>query len=749
MGDRLLIEGDCTAIKTRDAIILLSVPVVENGGLHAPEEQTGTIRLNAGFHPVRVVWFNRTDRYGLSVSYEGPGINRQPIPDENLFHIPAEPAPGATNYIRGLRYRNFEGAWWRHLPNFEHIAAVKTGVVENFDIAVRSRTEHVGLEFSGYIRVEREGDYTFYVHSDDGSRLFIGDSSMRVRVVGHEALPLPNPPDMRSHAAEAPDFERSVIEGTVTAFHRSQGALEVDVMTEEGQVIVNVAEDAGGSYTLRLQNRIRAVGVARRIHNLVGSSVVGEFFVQHWDDIEQIYITSTIWNAYPLSRIGDLPLLESSYDAEPVVHLSGAIIPMGDRQPMVIEDGSGRILLDGSVPDDYVGRSSHVLGRLSLDGTNAVLRSIQFQRLGESGTETNSLPVLTTAEQVSQLSLDEAPRGYPVRLRGVITSVNQFMGAVLHDSTRGVYLWLMMPEGTDPNEWSPPALQVGDYCEVEGVTMPYGFDPYVPVARLRILGAGTLPDPVQPTWDQLLNGSLHCNNVELEGVVSSIKDNTLSLLTRDGRINVELNPVGPELPRNCLGATVRLRGCLFASWDAESHRVVVGSIALDQYRVTIVQPAPADPVAIPLKGVGDILQFDPEGGALQRIKVSGVLLHNDPEFSYLMDGETGLRFMPVEAISARVGDEIEVVGFSDLSGPSPLLRDALVRRVGPSALPTPRRLKEGDLLRDEYDSTIVQLDGTLLSVSRRQDGSVLEIQSGLRRFLALLDDPVDVDELPP
>ena len=39
------------------------------------------------------------------------------------------------------------------------------------------------------------------------------------------------------------------------------------------------------------------------------------------------------------------------------------------------------------------------------------------------------------------------------------------------------------------------------------------------MSRLKSLGAGTLPEPVQPTWDQLMNGSLDDQQVEIRGVV--------------------------------------------------------------------------------------------------------------------------------------------------------------------------------------------------------------------------------------
>ena len=44
-----------------------------------------------------------------------------------------------------------------------------------FDISQRERKEYFAFRFTGYIRVPEEGVYKFYVASDDGSRLYIGN----------------------------------------------------------------------------------------------------------------------------------------------------------------------------------------------------------------------------------------------------------------------------------------------------------------------------------------------------------------------------------------------------------------------------------------------------------------------------------------------------------------------------------------------------------------------------------------------
>jgi hypothetical protein len=161
-GARLRLAGDCSVVKTKDAVRLTDVPVVDNDGLHAAAERSGSVYLTAGRHPIRVGWFNRTDRFALSVDYEGPGLPRQRTPDAALSHWRVDLHGGATNMVGGLDFRCCEGMWWSLLPNFNHLPAVASGETANFDIGVRTRDEHVGVQFTGYLEAPGAGRYTFY-----------------------------------------------------------------------------------------------------------------------------------------------------------------------------------------------------------------------------------------------------------------------------------------------------------------------------------------------------------------------------------------------------------------------------------------------------------------------------------------------------------------------------------------------------------------------------------------------------------
>jgi signal transduction histidine kinase len=352
-------------------------------------------------------------------------------------------------------------------------------------------------------------------------------------------------------------------------------------------------------------------------------------------------------------------------------------------------------------------------------------------------TNAGSLPVLTTAAEVHRLKREEAQRGYPVTFRGVVTSVlPERQAFILQDASRGLYV-----EDHSTIRSRPP--QIGEFLEVQGVTDPSLFAPIVAARQIVSLGEGHLPTPVYPTWDQLLNGSLDAQYVEIQGIITAVQTNGVTLLTQGGRIKLELRVTGltPEAMTHYEDALVRVRGCLLASWDYVTHEVRVGVIRIYGADISVDQPAPADLFAIPRKTAAELLLFDPQASAFQRVKVSGQIVHvRDAEY-YLTDGRTGLRFITKKPEQLMVGDQVEVVGFPELSGASPVLREAVARKTGQAAMPAAKNLPDGNLLQSDYDAMCVRLKGVLVSVRETPTEQILEIQNGLRTFVARLATP--------
>ncbi len=346
------------------------------------------------------------------------------------------------------------------------------------------------------------------------------------------------------------------------------------------------------------------------------------------------------------------------------------------------------------------------------------------------------LPVLTTASEVHQLTREEAQRGYPVKIQGVVTCVlPERQAFTIQDTTRGLYV-------VDSSESRSVPPKIGEYLEVEGKTDPSLFAPIVDADRVRELGVGRLPQPVHPAWDQLMNGSLDAQYVELQGIVTTVSTNSATLFTGDGRIKLELRVIGMKTAQmeRFEDAVVRVRGCLFASWDYVTHQVKVGEIRVYGAEISVDQPAPADLFSLPLKTVAELLQFNPQAGVFQRVKVSGQIIHAQAPEYYMMDGKNGLQFVLKKPVpELEPGDLVEVVGFPGLSGASPLLHEAVARKIGHAALPEARKLSPNNLIQEEYDSTRVKVDGLLMSVRETPVGQALEMRNGVRTFMARLN----------
>ena len=107
----------------------------------------------------------------LDLAKYGAGLT-ETFRDRRFEPIEASPVD-ETALGNGLRCKYFEGHWGR-LPDFDTLSTVKETITPGFDLSIWQRTADFGLHFRGYVRVPRDGVYTFYGTSDDGSRLQIG-----------------------------------------------------------------------------------------------------------------------------------------------------------------------------------------------------------------------------------------------------------------------------------------------------------------------------------------------------------------------------------------------------------------------------------------------------------------------------------------------------------------------------------------------------------------------------------------------
>jgi hypothetical protein len=214
---------------------------------------------------------------------------------------------------------------------------------------------------------------------------------------------------------------------------------------------------------------------------------------------------------------------------------------------------------------------------------------------------------------------------------------------------------------------------------------------------MKRLGQGRMPEPVRPSWNELANGSMDVQWVEFQGLISGVQSNRLTLLLPEGPLEVEMeNHFEPELKRY-QQAVVRIRGALFAMWNADSREVQFGSLLMRNASLSVDRPPPSDPFAAPIKSARDLLLFDAQATAFRPVKVRTQVLYADSQEVFAVDEGLGVRILAADAAKLRPGDLVEAVGYPEISGPSPLLRQALVRKTGTARLPEPKALAGPEL----------------------------------------------------
>lgn len=633
-GQRVRLEGLCSGGGVGEDRRMGPALVVDNDGVHAKAEKSGSVSLSAGRHPFILTWFNRENSPALDIWYEGPSLPRQKIPGTALFQPDSSRA--------GVAWKAYEGDWWQ-LPDFNGLTPVKTGIAPTLSPEIRTREALAAVQFAGALEIPRDGLYTFSTASKDGSQLWM--PLVEATVLGETAPPKPHALWGSRFLTNQDEAEWCVAEGTVTFAGGGAGAgAELELATTTGKMRVKVSNTRDWAPQTLWNSRVRVTGLARATFGADGHEQPG-----------------LLWAP-------------------------------GAEQVEVLEHAPAEA-------NDFAGDDSE-------------------------------LPTLTTVEEIKRLKHADALRGYPVHVRGVITWSGG-SAVVLQDATAGIFVSQTPVADAD-------GARTGEYWDIEGISYAQ-FSPMILARRVVRLGLGALPEPLHPTWDQLINGSLDTQFVEVRGVVTDLQSNAVMLLTPGGRIQLDLPETRPESLLAFKNARVRVRGCLWAVKDDVTHLFKIGAVQIHGAAISVEQPAPADLFDAPRKRAADLLLFDAQAGSLQRVKVAGQVAHGNGQEFFLMDETNGLRFLPKSDPHLAPGALVEVVGFPDLNGPSPTLREAVARQTGAAPLPAPLRLTEETLLAGAHDGILVKVEARLVKVGGDQRETVLGLQLGARTFAARLD----------
>jgi signal transduction histidine kinase len=380
----------------------------------------------------------------------------------------------------------------------------------------------------------------------------------------------------------------------------------------------------------------------------------------------------------------------------------------------------------------FVFTSKHPAARIHASRANALLRAAASLFLvpwlvcwpGWAGAQTplKPLPPLTRADQIRGLTPEQASRGYPVRLRGVITMDAPAPDFFVQDATAGIYV-----EG-DVSAKYPHRL--GQLVEVSGITGPGKFAPVIREQSLRVLGKGTLPKTQLFPFSELANGQHDSQWAQVRGIVRSAaidrnswRETVLAMRVASGggEFNVRVPITREQDFSSWVDSEILVQGVCGSLYN--NNRQLTGILFYVPRLSFMKIEAPATEVSL-----STLLRFSPGRGARHRVRVQGVVGYQQPGNAlFIQDQGTGLRVLTQQDTALEIGDLVDVMGFPAMGDSAPMLEDAVFHRLGHQKAPQPVKLNL-DAPWEQFDGALVSSEAKLLNRQPQPDGLRLLLQ---------------------
>ncbi len=357
-----------------------------------------------------------------------------------------------------------------------------------------------------------------------------------------------------------------------------------------------------------------------------------------------------------------------------------------------------------------------------------ILAFIAFIRLVQAQTEA---PVLRRCEDVRMVSRDEARRGLPVEVRGVITY--QHGTSFIVDDESGVWVDIDGESAAGPF----PETQVGDLVEVSGRTAPGNLSSIVVARRVTVAGQQALPPARQVSLAELRTGALDCHRVTVTGVVRVVERFTeyqvgptlqFTIANLEGQMYFGFYDRGAEKdPERYVDAEVRVTGICAPLFNSRGEVTAVRLLTNNTPDLQVIKANELrDAFSLPLTPLREISGFPPSPTPLHRHRIEGVLTYVEPgRFLYLQTDSRGIRVETRQRDNYPLGTVLEAVGFIVTRQYYAEMTEAILRSksegLAPRPAPTTRTqiqsfpVSATGVKRDDYYGRLVVMRGRLVS----------------------------------
>ncbi len=353
--------------------------------------------------------------------------------------------------------------------------------------------------------------------------------------------------------------------------------------------------------------------------------------------------------------------------------------------------------------------------------------------------------VLTKARAVHSLTVEEARRGYPVRLRAVATYYDPYVDSrhialLVHDASGSVFVALS----------SPPRSPIvpGRLLEVNGTSGLGDFAPIVNGSSVRVVGKSRFPAAApRVSLTDLLRGKHDGAWIEVEGVVRSVREIgrhvSLGIMLSDGLIYATtLREDGANYSR-LVDAMITLHGNAVPVVNGKQQMTGVRIVFPDLKQVKIEEPATADPFQLPALPIDRLLSYTPKIVFRRLVRVRGTVSLQWPGRSVCIQetaAVNGLCVQTSETAHFANGELVDIVGFPAIGGMTPTLTDARMRSAGSGQTVVATPVTAEQAMQGDYDARLVQIEGRVIGKSRVAKDPTMVLAAGKFLFRVVLPD---------
>ena len=362
------------------------------------------------------------------------------------------------------------------------------------------------------------------------------------------------------------------------------------------------------------------------------------------------------------------------------------------------------------------------------------------------------LDTLRTAAEIRNLSQEEASKGYPVLIRGVITYCSNLLitSCFVQDDTEGVYIHSTQELPDD-----------GSLVIVRGKTAQQGFAPNIDYgASVEVIGTSPYPEPSPRPPFFLMKGKEDSKWVEVSGMVHAAYIDSFMAFeglylhlktTNNDRITLLIKT--PNIPPRIIGSFISVQGVAGGTFNLENQLTGIVIFVPDKDLLTIHTPGIDDPFEeLPTLPISQVLsfKFDPQEG--HYVKVKGVVTFIHPDGRFAIRDSSGSLLVQASSntpSSLAVQDSVEVAGFPYIGMVSPLLEDATFINHGPTQRSFQASITTLDSLHSARNLDILSITAKLEETIHVRNTSVLILETDDYRFEANLNTTESLPSYPP